>query len=149
MIFRDSLCWKSLRWLKISRWTWARIATALRLRFDFLFVRLATLRCARRRRFCSTRYHRGFGIFLPLLKVAKVSSPTSIPVELSSTGRGSGSTTQLKQAYQLPFSRLMVSRERFRAPAQRRGEKRIRFRHKAPDFASAGDGRRLSAGQHV
>src|SRR6516162_155414 len=72
------------------------------------FLRRATRRCALARRCCCFANRRGFSISVPSLNTANDDSPTSMPTALSFGGSGCGCTTTLKQAYQCPFSRLMV-----------------------------------------
>src|SRR6516162_4670127 len=73
------------------------------------FWRRATRLCARRRCFWASWNQRGLPIPFPSFRVTHDNSPTSRPTALSFAGSGSGSTTQLKQAYHAPCSRLSVS----------------------------------------
>jgi hypothetical protein len=83
-------------------------ATALRRRFD-PFLRRAILRCDLRRQASARWHHRGFGTAGPSVRAASYSSPRSIPMALSSGGRGLASHSTEKQTYHLPHSRLTVT----------------------------------------
>src|SRR6516165_12753411 len=89
------MCWRILR----------NKTTALRRRCE-PFLRRATRRCARRRRFCSFWYTRGFSISLPSDSTANEVNPTSIPTAASDAGNGCTEVSTAKHTYQCSHSRF-------------------------------------------
>ena len=73
----------------------------------------STFLCLRQLALCLSQFlfifrkKRGLSIFCPVERVAKLSSPTSIPTAFSDGSKGSGSISQLKQAYHLPVLRRL------------------------------------------